>query len=87
MRSLLVSSKGQVVLPLALRRCLGLGTGSRLEVTEEPDGLRLRVVRAAPKTDLSQLAGLMQAPSSGVPRRLEDFDPASMLRHARGSKR
>ncbi|WP_369015678.1 AbrB/MazE/SpoVT family DNA-binding domain-containing protein, partial [Escherichia coli] len=43
MSSVLVSAKGQVVLPADLRRRLGLNPGARLEVTEEPDGLRLRV--------------------------------------------
>ena len=79
MSTLLVSSKGQIVLPSVIRRRLGLGAGSRLEVSEEPDGLNLRVVRAVPKSDVAKLAGMVRAPALGVPRRLEDFDPASML--------
>ena len=46
MSTLLVSSKGQIVLPAAIRRRLGLGPGSRLEVLEEADGLKLRVARS-----------------------------------------
>ncbi|GAA0769222.1 AbrB/MazE/SpoVT family DNA-binding domain-containing protein [Ideonella azotifigens] len=42
-------SKGQVVLPADMRRRLGLNPGARLEVTEEADGLRLRVQRAVPQ--------------------------------------
>ena len=45
MSTLTVSSKGQIVLPAALRRRLGLGVGAQLEVLEEADGLRLRVLR------------------------------------------
>jgi AbrB family looped-hinge helix DNA binding protein len=53
MSTLLVSSKGQIVLPADLRRRLGMGAGARIEVLEEPDGLKLRVVRpVAPVTRL-----------------------------------
>ena len=78
MSSILVSSKGQIVLPAGIRRRLGLGAGSRLEVIEEPDGLRLRVERAVPVSDVAALAGMVKARSHGKPRKLEDFDPASM---------
>lgn len=87
MSTLLVSSKGQIVLPAALRRRLGMGAGARLEVHEEPDGLRLRVIRSVATTDLTGLAGMVKAPSRGVPRRLEDFDPASLLSPSRRGKR
>ena len=86
MSTLLVSSKGQIVLPAALRRRLGLGAGTRLEVHEEADGLKLRVVRPMPVTDLAGLAGMVKAPANGVPRRLQDFDPASMLARERSVK-
>lgn len=86
MTTLLVSSKGQIVLPAVLRRRLALGTGSRLEVVEEVDGLKLRVVRSVPKADVSKLAGMVKAPKCGVPRRLQNFDAASLLAKARPSK-
>lgn len=76
MSALTVSSKGQIVLPAALRRRLGLGVGAQLEVLEEADGLRLRVLRPAATFDLSQLAGMVKAPSRGTARKLEDFQPA-----------
>ena len=80
MSTLLVSSKGQIVLPAALRRRLGMGAGARIEVLEEPDGLKLRVVRPVATADLAGLAGLVTAPTRGVPRRLEDFDPSEQLK-------
>ena len=83
MSSLLVSSKGQIVLPAALRRRLGMGVGARLEVLEESDGLRLRVLRPVATADLSAMAGMVKAPARGVPRRLQDFDPASLLARPR----
>ena len=87
MSTLLVSSKGQIVLPAATRRRLGLGAGARLEVFEDPDGVRLRVVRSVPATDLTGLAGMVKAPARGVSRRLEDFDPASLLSRGRPGER
>ena len=86
MSTLLVSSKGQIVLPAALRRRLGMGAGARLEVVEEVDGLRLRVVRSVPTADVAGLAGMLKAPSRGMPRRLEDFDPASLAARTRTAK-
>lgn len=82
MSTLLVSSKGQIVLPAALRRRLGLGPGARVEVLEEPDGLKLRVVRPVTSTDVSTLAGMVRARPRGVPRSLEAFDPASLTSNA-----
>ena len=87
MSTLLVSSKGQIVLPAALRRRLGMGAGARLEVVEETDGLKLRVVRVVPRTDVASLAGLLKAPTRGVARHLEDFDAAALLARGRTGKR
>jgi len=85
--TLLVSSKGQTVLPAALRRRLGVGAGARLEVLEESDGLKLRVVRSVATVDISGMAGMVKAPARGAPRRLGDFDPASLLTRSQRSKR
>lgn len=83
MTTVVVSSKGQIVLPAALRRRLGLGAGTRLELSEEPDGLRLRITRTVPETVVADLAGLVKAPARGRPRQLDDFDPASLLARKR----
>lgn len=86
MSTLLVSSKGQIVLPVALRRRLGIGAGSRIEVLEESDGLKLRVVRSVATADMTGMAGMVKAPARGASRRLEDFDPASLLAGSRRRK-
>lgn len=75
----LVSSKGQIVLPAAMRRRLGMGAGARIAVVEESDGLKPRVVRAVAPADVAKLAGMVKARARGGARRLEDFDPASLL--------
>ena len=69
-----------------MRRRLGVGAGARIEELEESDGLKLRVVRSVPALDLTGLAGRVKAPARGVPRRLEDFDPASLLTRSRSGK-
>jgi AbrB family looped-hinge helix DNA binding protein len=83
MTTVVVSSKGQIVLPAELRRRLGLGAGTRLELSEESDGLRLRVTRTVPEAAVTDLAGLVKAPTRGTPRRLDDFDPAALLSRER----
>lgn len=87
MSTLIVSSKGQIVLPAASRRRLGLGAGSQLELTDETDGVRLRVVRTVPTADVNELAGMVKAPVRGVRRRLDDFNPASLLSRNGKAKR
>jgi antitoxin PrlF len=86
MSTLLVSSKGQIVLPAALRRRLGMGAGARIEVLEESDGLKLRVVRPVATADMTEMAGMVTAPARGAPRQLEEFDPASLLTRSRRGK-
>jgi AbrB family looped-hinge helix DNA binding protein len=89
MPTLLVSSKGQIVLPAEMRRRLGMGAGARIAMLEEPDGLQLRVVRSVATaemtdmTDMTNMAGMVKVPARGVPRRLEDFDPASLMTRSR----
>lgn len=70
------------MLPAVLRRRLGMGAGARIEVLEEADGLKLRVLRSVATADVAELAkmaGMVKAPARGVARRLQDFDPASLL--------
>jgi antitoxin PrlF len=86
MSTLLVSSKGQIVLPAALRRKLGMVAGARIEVLEESDGLKLRVVRSVATADMTVMAGSVKAPARGVQRHLEDFDPVSLLTRSRRGK-
>lgn len=77
-----ISSKGQVVLPADIRRRLGLLAGTQVEVIEQSDGVRLVVSRPVKTTDIAACAGMVTAPSRGKPRRLEDFDPATLASEA-----
>lgn len=81
MSTILVSSKGQIVLPAELRRRLGMGAGARLEVRERSGELILRVARAVEVADVASLAGMVKAKPAKparARRRLEDFDPAAL---------
>ena len=78
MGTVTISSKGQVVLPADIRRRLGLLAGAQVEVIEQSDGVRLVVSRPVKTTDIAACAGMVTAPSKGKPRRLEDFDPATL---------
>jgi hypothetical protein len=40
-----------------------------------------------PKVDVSKLARMLKAPTSGAPRRLEDFDPAALAARGRVGRR
>ncbi|MFA7242092.1 MAG: AbrB/MazE/SpoVT family DNA-binding domain-containing protein [Sulfuricellaceae bacterium] len=82
MATMTVSSEGQIVLPADIRRRLGFLTGSQVEVIEQPDGVRLVVSHPAKTTTIAASAGIVTAPSKGKPRRLEDFDPAMLMRKA-----
>lgn len=87
MENIAVNAEGQITLPNTLRRRLGIETGAELEVSEESDGLRLRIIRTTPGADVTRLAGLVTAPTRGAPRSLEGFDPASLLARERGKGR
>ena len=85
MSELTVSSEGQIVLRAELRRRLGIVAGAKLEVIEEADGVKLRLARPLAHSDVAafplcrRLSFMLDAPSRGKPRSLEDFDPASLL--------
>lgn len=79
MTNVVFTAEGHIERPASLRRRLGLDAAAELDVSEEPEGVRLRIIRARPQPEVARLAGLVPARSRGRPRRLEDFDPASLL--------
>lgn len=80
MGTLTLSSKGQLVIPVALRRRLGLAAGAELHVAEEAGRIVLSPVHHVAPTDVAATAGMLKAPPGSATRRLQDFDPASLLR-------
>ena len=65
------------MLPEATRQRLGFHAGAHLTITEELDGLKLRLAREVAHSDLSALAGLVKAPPRRSAGRLDDSDPAT----------
>jgi AbrB family looped-hinge helix DNA binding protein len=80
-----VSTKGQVILPKAIRDSKGWGAGTELVVEETRDGVLLKVARAFAPTKFEDVRGSLS--SNGKHLRIEDFDKvlraAARRRHAR----
>ncbi len=71
-----VSTKGQVILPKAIRDQLKWGAGTRLEVEETPEGVLLRPTRLFPETRMEDVFGALGY--SGPPKTLDEMDAAIM---------
>lgn len=80
MTILTLSSKGQLVLPIKIRKRFGLKAGSQVQLIESEKGLLLKLNHAAmPIQDVAACAGLIKIKSSGQKRSLEDFDAADIV--------
>ena len=75
-----VSTKGQVILPKALRQALHWEAGTRLTVESTPDGVLLKPRPAFPETRPEDVYGRL-APR-GAPKSLAEME-AGVLREAR----
>jgi AbrB family looped-hinge helix DNA binding protein len=80
MATVIVSEKGQVVIPAALRRSLGIKPGTQLEFEREGDTIRVTVEGAVPPSRIDEGYGLLKAARVRGQRRLSDFDPAVAMR-------
>jgi AbrB family looped-hinge helix DNA binding protein len=82
-----VSTKGQVVLPKAVRDQLNWDTGTRLSVEQTADGVLLRPLTIPfPSTNPDDVFGCL--PYKGQPKSIEDMEAGIVIeaerRHARG---
>lgn len=81
-----VSSKGQVVLPQAVRKRKKWRPGTRLVVEETKEGVLLRPEKPFPPTTFEEVEGILRY--KGKPRTLAEMDEAIAIgvrdRHARG---
>lgn len=78
-----VTSKGQVTIPKAVRRALGIRQGSRVAFATKNGKVEMRVLHRAPETVVSGY-GMLAARGKRLP---PDFDAASLLASKPGSKR
>ena len=81
-----VSTKGQVILPKAVRQRRDWGAGTRLEGVETEEGVLLKPAPLFPPTRPEDVYGSVKY--SGPPRSIEEMNAAveaeAMRRHARG---
>jgi AbrB family looped-hinge helix DNA binding protein len=75
-----VTSKGQVTIPKAIRRELGIGQGSRVAFASKNGKVELRVLHRAPGAVESGF-GMLAARGRRLP---ENFDAAKLLTPAAG---
>lgn len=75
-----VSTKGQVILPSAIRQRREWRAGTRLTVEETADGVLLKPAPAFPETRPQDVFGMQ--PHKGKPKTLEEMD-AGVLAEAR----
>jgi AbrB family looped-hinge helix DNA binding protein len=81
-----ISSKGQVVLPKALRESQKWKPGTKLAVETRDGGVLLRAVQPFPKTEVEQVFGCLNY--KGKPKTVADMHRAigkeARKRHGRG---
>jgi AbrB family looped-hinge helix DNA binding protein len=81
-----VSTKGQVILPKAIRQHRNWTAGTRLVVEDTPDGVLLKAAPAFAPTRPEDVAGMLAY--RGRPKTLEEMNAAITAeikrRHARG---
>jgi len=81
-----VSTKGQVILPKAIRQRRNWPPGTRLVVEDTPDGVLLKAAPVFAPTRSEDVAGMLAY--RGPPKTLEEMDAAITAelkrRHARG---
>jgi AbrB family looped-hinge helix DNA binding protein len=73
-----LTAKGQIVIPAKIRARHGLTPGTQIEFVDEGGTIRLVVHRRITPSDPTAGYGLVKVNRSGKPRRLSDFDGASL---------
>ncbi|MEO8297046.1 MAG: AbrB/MazE/SpoVT family DNA-binding domain-containing protein [Burkholderiales bacterium] len=80
-----LTEKGQVVIPAKIRARHGLTPGTQVEFVDEGGVIRLVVRRRVAPSDPAAGYGMVKVeprPPGAQPRKLSDFDPATLLRRA-----
>lgn len=72
-----ISTKGQVILPKAIRKRQDWDAGTRLMVEETPEGVLLKRAPAFAPTRPEAVFGML--PCSGAPKSLEDMEAAVLV--------
>ena len=86
MAAVTLSEKGQIVIPLDIRQRYDLTPGTQVEFVDEGGAIRLVIRRRIEPADPTAGYGLVRAKvpaEKGSPRRLSEFDPASLLKRGK----
>ncbi len=75
-----LTEKGQIVIPAEIRAKYGLTPGTQVEFVDEGGVIRLLARRRVAPSDPAAGYGLVKVKATGKPRRLADFDAASLVR-------
>jgi AbrB family looped-hinge helix DNA binding protein len=78
----IVSTKGQVILPKAIRAKRRWGPGTRLTVEDTPDGVLLKAEPLFPSTSVDEVFGMLKPLYDGPSVSVEEMH-AGVLREAR----
>jgi AbrB family looped-hinge helix DNA binding protein len=81
MLTVTVSDKGQVVIPVEIRRRLGITPGCQLDFSLEGQVIRAEVKRQVAPTKAEDGLGMLVCKRPGE-RRLADFDVAAAMRES-----
>jgi AbrB family looped-hinge helix DNA binding protein len=81
-----ISSKGQVVLPKAIREKRRWKAGTRLAVEERPDGVLLKPIEKKKKFTVADLRGMLKykGPTHTIEEMNAGIEEEARRRHARG---
>lgn len=76
-----LTEKGQIVIPAEIRARYELTPGTQLEFVDEGGVIRLHIRRRITRSEPADGYGMFKPAPSGrsKPRRLSDFDPASLV--------
>jgi AbrB family looped-hinge helix DNA binding protein len=81
MPTVTVSDKGQVVIPVEIRRRLGITPGCQLDFSLDGNVIHAEVKRQVTQTNVEEGFGMLICKRPG-PRRLADFDVAASMRES-----
>lgn len=82
-RQAVVTEHGLLAIPQEILGKFDLTAGTPVEFVEDGETIRLVVRRGKPASDPQTGFGMVKVESTGRPRRLDEFDPASLLRGVR----
>ncbi len=82
MQTVTVSDKGQVVIPAAIRRSLGIRPGVKLGFEVDGAVMRVSVQQAVTASEVASGYGMLKAKRTSKERDLMAFDVAAAMRQA-----